>query len=121
MIFDYLISIYLTVYLFCCYRLRSMKIDKNYKDKLEEENEDDDVRRSIKKMPNGKKLSRGEMSRVSAKVRRDKEAIEFTSLTNLLPFSKETIEKLDKNSIIRLIISYMRMKHHTRRGKWDSN
>ncbi|XP_033105037.1 hypoxia-inducible factor 1-alpha-like [Anneissia japonica] len=54
--------------------------------------------------------SRAEKSRYAAKMRRDKEGVEITALSKLLPFPEEITSKLDKGSIIRLATSYLRIK-----------
>ncbi|XP_072030681.1 uncharacterized protein [Amphiura filiformis] len=59
--------------------------------------------------------SRAERSRNAAKMRRDKEGVEITTLAKLLPYPDEVTSKLDKGSIIRLTSSYLRMKKFTQK------
>lgn len=49
-------------------------------------------------------------------MRRDKEAVEITALSKLLPYPEEVISRLDKGSIIRLTTSYLRMKKFSQKG-----
>lgn len=58
------------------------------------------------------KQSRLEKSKVAAKSRRDHEAVEFQTLTELLPMKLSDLEKLDKASIVRLLVSYMAIKNY---------
>ncbi|XP_062595535.1 circadian locomoter output cycles protein kaput-like isoform X1 [Saccostrea cucullata] len=60
----------------------------------------------------GRKLTRAEKSRIAAQGRRDKEAEEMTSLIELLPFEKSTLQKMDKNSLLELILNYLQMKQY---------
>ncbi|CAH1262613.1 HIF1A [Branchiostoma lanceolatum] len=62
-------------------------------------------------------LKRAEKSRFAAKARRDQEGEEIQALAQQLPFHKETIQHLDKASVLRLATSYLRMKQHTREGQ----
>ena len=48
--------------------------------------------------------------REAAKSRRDQETVELNSLAKLLPVPEETVEKLDKGTILRLVISYLKLK-----------
>ncbi|XP_019625835.1 PREDICTED: circadian locomoter output cycles protein kaput-like isoform X1 [Branchiostoma belcheri] len=62
-------------------------------------------------------LKRAEKSRFAAKARRDQEGEEIQALAQQLPFHKETIQHLDKASVLRLATSYLRVKQHTREGQ----
>ncbi|XP_041969857.1 hypoxia-inducible factor 1-alpha-like isoform X2 [Aricia agestis] len=53
---------------------------------------------------------RKEKSRVAARCRRTKEVQIFAELTAALPAKKEEVEQLDKASIMRLAISYLRVR-----------
>ncbi|KAM3962492.1 hypoxia-inducible factor 1-alpha isoform 2-T2 [Aphomia sociella] len=53
---------------------------------------------------------RKEKSRVAARCRRNKEMEIFTELTAALPAKKEEVEQLDKASVMRLAISYLRVR-----------
>ncbi|XP_033733882.1 protein similar-like [Pecten maximus] len=61
------------------------------------------------------KQTRLEKSKVAAKSRRDHEAVEFQTLTQLLPMKLCDLEKLDKASIVRLLVSYMAVKNYLQR------
>ncbi|RVE47261.1 hypothetical protein evm_008058 [Chilo suppressalis] len=53
---------------------------------------------------------RKEKSRVAARCRRTKEMQIFNELTAALPARKEEVEQLDKASVMRLAISYLRVR-----------
>ncbi|CAH2235048.1 jg5025 [Pararge aegeria aegeria] len=53
---------------------------------------------------------RKEKSRVAARCRRTKEMQIFSELTAALPAKKEEVEQLDKASVMRLAISYLRVR-----------
>ncbi|KAG6451262.1 hypothetical protein O3G_MSEX007035 [Manduca sexta] len=53
---------------------------------------------------------RKEKSRVAARCRRTKEMQIFSELTAALPAKKEEVEQLDKASVMRLAISYLRAR-----------
>ncbi|GBP67794.1 Protein similar [Eumeta japonica] len=53
---------------------------------------------------------RKEKSRVAARCRRTKEMQLFADLTAALPARREEVEQLDKASIMRLAISYLRVR-----------
>ncbi|CAF4799209.1 unnamed protein product [Pieris macdunnoughi] len=53
---------------------------------------------------------RKEKSRVAARCRRTKEMQIFNELTAALPAKKEEVEQLDKASVMRLAISYLRVR-----------
>ncbi|XP_048486071.1 uncharacterized protein LOC105384842 isoform X4 [Plutella xylostella] len=53
---------------------------------------------------------RKEKSRVAARCRRNKEVQIFSELTAALPARKEDVEQLDKASIMRLAISYLKVR-----------
>ncbi len=63
-------------------------------------------------------LTRAERSRHAAKMRRDKEGVEISTLAKLLPYPDEVTSKLDKGSVIRLTTSYLRMKKFTQKGRY---
>ncbi|XP_050671992.1 uncharacterized protein LOC126970235 isoform X3 [Leptidea sinapis] len=53
---------------------------------------------------------RKEKSRVAARCRRTKEMQIFAEMTAALPAKKEMVEQLDKSSVMRLAISYLRVR-----------
>lgn len=53
---------------------------------------------------------RKEKSRVAARCRRTKEMQIFAELTAALPAKKEEVDQLDKASVMRLAISYLRVR-----------
>lgn len=53
---------------------------------------------------------RKEKSRVAARCRRTKEMQIFAELTAALPAKKEEVEQLDKASVMRLAIAYLRVR-----------
>lgn len=55
----------------------------------------------------------------AARMRREKERIEFLELSKLLPLPSSTTSQLDKASIIRLTSSYLRMRSAFPWGKLD--
>lgn len=55
-------------------------------------------------------------SRVAAKHRRSAENKEFTDLSKLLPLQQQIAAQLDKASIIRLTISYLRLHEFLAHG-----
>ena len=59
---------------------------------------------------------RAEKSRTAAKKRRDLECKELDRLAAMLPFPEEVTAKLDKGTVLRLTISYLRMKQYTQKG-----
>lgn len=63
----------------------------------------------------GAKISRAEKSRIAAKSRRDKENVAMQDLTAELPVSDEVLNKMDKTSIIRLAICYIKIKHYVQK------
>lgn len=60
----------------------------------------------------GRRLTRAEKSRVAAQGRRDKEAVEMANLIDLLPYEPSALSKMDKNSLLELILNYLRMKQY---------
>ena len=60
---------------------------------------------------------RAEKSRIAAKTRRDKENLAMQDLTSVLPVSDEVLNKMDKTSIIRLAINYIKIKHYVQKGR----
>lgn len=63
---------------------------------------------------------RAEKSRVAAQGRRDKEAVEMANLIDLLPYEPSALSKMDKNSLLELILNYLRMKQYLEKGKINS-
>ncbi|XP_041353639.1 hypoxia-inducible factor 1-alpha-like isoform X2 [Gigantopelta aegis] len=61
------------------------------------------------------KMSRGMKAKEAAQKRRDNEAVEMERLSDVLPLTRDVIDKLDKGSIIRLAIAYIRIKHTIQR------
>ncbi|KAL4238417.1 response to hypoxia [Mactra antiquata] len=59
----------------------------------------------------GRKLTRGEKSKIAAKGRRDKEHIAMLDLMNELPVSMDILEKMDKAAVVKLATYYIKMKH----------
>ena len=57
-------------------------------------------------------------SKTAAQGRRDGEAVEFKNLTDLLPLPSEVLDKLDKTSILKIVISYMKAKDFTKERKY---
>jgi hypothetical protein len=53
---------------------------------------------------------RRENSRISAKIRRENENIEIYELARLLPLPSAVTSQLDKASVLRITISYFKMK-----------
>lgn len=53
---------------------------------------------------------RKEKSRDAARCRRSKETEIFTDLSTMLPFSKNDTVHLDKASVIRIAISYLKIR-----------
>ena len=60
---------------------------------------------------------RAEKSRTAAKKRRDLECKELDRLSQLLPFPEDVTSKLDKGTVLRLTISYLRMKQYAQKGE----
>lgn len=60
-------------------------------------------------------------SKEAAKLRRGKENEEFKDLSNLLPFHREIIDQLDKASIIRLTISFLKLRKFYSESKLHSS
>lgn len=54
----------------------------------------------------------------AARMRREKERIEFIELSKLLPLPSTTTSQLDKASIIRLTSSYLKMRNAFPEGKY---
>ncbi|KAL3875266.1 hypothetical protein ACJMK2_038188 [Sinanodonta woodiana] len=59
-----------------------------------------------------RKQLRAKKSRDAAQKRRDLESVEMKHIIDALPYSEEYLTKLDKNSVIKLTIAYIRMKHY---------
>jgi len=59
---------------------------------------------------------RKEKSRDAARSRRSRETEIFTDLGNALPVTSEQISQLDKASIMRLAISYLRVREMIKLG-----
>ncbi|KAA0190177.1 hypothetical protein HAZT_HAZT009057 [Hyalella azteca] len=66
---------------------------------------------------------RKEKSRDAARSRRGKENQEFYELAKMLPLPPAITTQLDKASIIRLTISYLKLREFTRSGdpSWSSS
>lgn len=60
---------------------------------------------------------RKEKSRDAARSRRSRETEIFTDLANALPLTSEQISQLDKASVMRLAISYLRVRDMATLGK----
>ncbi|XP_076463686.1 uncharacterized protein LOC143295896 isoform X2 [Babylonia areolata] len=56
--------------------------------------------------------SRNEIARKASKNRRDNEALELKHLTELLPLPREIKAGLDKESIVRLVIGFFRLRYY---------
>ncbi|VEL35944.1 unnamed protein product [Protopolystoma xenopodis] len=54
---------------------------------------------------------RKERSREAARYRRGRENFEFFELANLLPLHTEIANQMDKASIVRLAVSYLKLRH----------
>ena len=61
--------------------------------------------------------SRRENSRIAAKNRRENENIEIYELARLLPLPSAVTSQLDKASVLRITISYFKMKKFFDKGK----
>lgn len=61
---------------------------------------------------------RKEKSRDAARCRRSKETEIFTDLAKALPLMQDQISQLDKASIMRLAISYLRVRDMVKLGKY---
>lgn len=59
---------------------------------------------------------RAEKSKNAAKCRRDKEAVEFNNIIDMLPFPNEDLEKIDKSSVVKLTTSYFKMMEFIEKG-----
>lgn len=64
---------------------------------------------------------RKEKSRDAARCRRSRETEIFTDLANSLPMKSEEIEHLDKASVMRLSISYLKVRNMVELCKFDKN
>lgn len=60
---------------------------------------------------------RGEKSRIAAKCRRDKENIAMLELIDELPVPNDVLSKMDKAAVIKLAISFIKIKHFVQKGK----
>lgn len=60
---------------------------------------------------------RKEKSRDAARCRRSRETEIFTDLANVLPARREEVEQLDKASIMRLAIAYLKVRGMLDLGK----
>ena len=60
---------------------------------------------------------RKEKSRDAARSRRSKETEVFTDLASALPVSQEQVSQLDKASVMRLAIAYLRVRDMITLGK----
>lgn len=59
---------------------------------------------------------RAEKSKNAAKCRRDKEAIEFSNIIDMLPFPNDDLERMDKSSVVKLTTSYFKMMDFIEKG-----
>lgn len=58
---------------------------------------------------------------MAAQGRRDKEAVEMANLIDLLPYEPSVLSKMDKNSLLELILNYLQMKQYLEKGKSNSS
>ncbi|KAL5008542.1 hypothetical protein ScPMuIL_014123 [Solemya velum] len=93
-----------------CKRMKNLQLDDSQDMDDEDSPDDEDYN-----MANMQSISRAEKSKQAAKMRRDKEGVEMERLSKLLPYTEEVIAKLDKGSVIRLAIHYLRMKHYVQK------
>ncbi|GFG37807.1 hypothetical protein Cfor_11622 [Coptotermes formosanus] len=68
------------------------------------------LERSFLLLPSGNSEKRKEKSRDAARCRRSRETEIFTDLAKALPMPQSTISQLDKASIMRLAISYLKVR-----------
>lgn len=61
---------------------------------------------------------RKERSRDAARCRRSREAEIFSDMSEMLPLSKDDVNMLDKASVIRIAITYLRIRNVI---KWRKN
>lgn len=61
---------------------------------------------------------RKEKSRYAARTRRSKETEIFTEIGEVLPLSRTEVYQLDKASIMRLAIAYLKVRDMAEAGKW---
>lgn len=59
---------------------------------------------------------KAEKSRIHAKQRRTDEAREIAEIAKLLPLPDDVTKKLDKGSILRLAITFLRLKKYVGEG-----
>lgn len=64
---------------------------------------------------------RKEKSRDAARTRRSRETEIFTELGEALPLEKEEVEQLDKASVMRLAIAYLKVRDMVNAGKKEYN
>lgn len=62
---------------------------------------------------------RKEKSRDAARTRRSRETEIFSDLGEALPLSKEEVEQLDKASVMRLVIAYLKVRDMVDTGEWE--
>lgn len=62
---------------------------------------------------------RKEKSRDAARTRRSRETEIFSDLGEALPLSKEEVEQLDKASVMRLAIAYLKVRDMVDTGEWE--
>lgn len=62
---------------------------------------------------------RKEKSRDAARTRRTRETEIFSDLGEALPLSKEEVEQLDKASVMRLAIAYLKVRDMVDTGEWE--
>lgn len=61
--------------------------------------------------------AKAEKSRVHAKQRRTEEAREIAEIAELLPLPSSVTKRLDKSSILRLAITFLRLKQYVGEGR----
>ena len=61
-------------------------------------------------------VKKAEKSRIHAKQRRTEESKEITEIANLLPLPTSVTKRLDKASILRLAITFLRLKQYVGEG-----
>ncbi|KAK3093285.1 hypothetical protein FSP39_013650 [Pinctada imbricata] len=87
--------------------------------RMDEESETMEVIEEFSPLKNStkcnRKLTRAEKSKLAAKRRRDNEGVELDRLIELLPFSSESLKRMDKNSMMDLLLDYMKMKQYVQK------
>ncbi|XP_065563515.1 uncharacterized protein LOC136029228 isoform X2 [Artemia franciscana] len=81
---------------------------------LDKEQDLDNIEKPVEKKPKEKRRNsekRKEKSRDAARCRRSKESEIFTDLANTLPVPSNVINHMDKASVMRLAIAYLKIRH----------